>query len=130
MDPRPDYYRKLPGYFNEESDKNQIISAWQDNPAVSQIDWDHFYFANRKNMYTVQNEGGIQGNTLSGNRSKYIVEDRRNDVSQFQFNSRISLDLSDRLNLTGGSMWISLPKEIFPTIPTAIRMTWTTLTMP
>lgn len=102
MDPRPDYYRKLPGYFNEESDKNQIISAWQDNPAVSQIDWDHFYFANRKNMFTVQNEGGIQGNTLSGNRSKYIVEDRRNDVSQFQFNSRISLDLSDRLNLTGG----------------------------
>ncbi|HOY51639.1 MAG TPA: carboxypeptidase-like regulatory domain-containing protein, partial [Prolixibacteraceae bacterium] len=90
LDPRPDYYRKLPSYFTEESDKNQIIGSWQNNPGVSQIDWDHFYFANRKNIYTVQNEGGISGNTLTGNRSKYIVEDRRNDLSQFQFNSRLS----------------------------------------
>lgn len=102
LDPRPDYYRKLPSYFTEESDKNQIIGSWQNNPGVSQIDWDHFYFANRKNIYTVQNEGGISGNTLTGNRSKYIVEDRRNDLSQFQFNSRLSWDATERFNLTGG----------------------------
>ena len=40
--------------------------------------------------------------TLSGNRSEYIVEDRRNDLSQFQFNTRASLDISDKINLTGG----------------------------
>lgn len=102
MDPRPDYYRKLPGYYSNETDKNAIIAAWQTNPAVRHIDWDHFYLANRKNLYTVNNEEGISGNNLTGNRSKYIVEDRRNDVSQLQFNSRISYDASDNLNLTGG----------------------------
>jgi hypothetical protein len=102
LDPRPDYYRKLPSYFSDESDKARITEEWQTDPTVSHIDWDHFYFANRKNIFTVYNEGGIEGNTVSGNRSKYIVEDRRNDLSQFQFNTRASYDISDRLNLTGG----------------------------
>lgn len=104
LDPRPDYYRKLPSYYTNEADKTQITNAWQNNPAVSQIDWDHFYYANRKNIHTVLNEGGIAGNTLTGNRSKYIVEDRRNDLSQFQFNSRVSWDATERFNLTGGIM--------------------------
>ena len=102
LDPRPDYYRKLPGYFYDEADISRITEAWYSDPAVSQIDWDHFYFANRKNIYTVSNEGGIEGNTVSGNRSKYIIEDRRNDLSQFQFNTRASWDIDEHLNLTGG----------------------------
>ncbi|NLE33567.1 MAG: TonB-dependent receptor [Bacteroidales bacterium] len=102
LDPRPDYYRKLPGYFYDEADISRITEAWYSDPAVSQIDWDHFYFANRKNIYTVNNEGGIEGNTVSGNRSKYIIEDRRNDLSQFQFNTRASWDIDEHLNLTGG----------------------------
>ncbi|MDX9902808.1 MAG: TonB-dependent receptor, partial [Bacteroidales bacterium] len=64
LDPRPDYYRKLPGYFYNESDIARITDAWQSDPSVSHIDWDHFYFANRKNIYTVFNEGGVEGNTL------------------------------------------------------------------
>lgn len=102
LDPRPDYYRKLPSYFYDNSDIARITEAWQTDPATSQIDWDHFYFANRKNIFTVYNEGGTEGNTLYGNRSKYIVEDRRNDLSQFQFNTRASWDISNGLNLTGG----------------------------
>lgn len=102
LDPRPDYYRKLPSYFYAESDQNRITEAWKTDPSVSQIDWDHFYFANRKNIYSVYNEGGLEGNVLTGNRSKYIVEDRRNDLSQFQLNTRASWDASARLNLTGG----------------------------
>ena len=102
MDPRPDYYRKLPSYFYDESDIARITEAWQTDPAVSHIDWDHFYFANRKNIFTVYDEGGVEGNTVSGNRSKYIVEDRRNDLSQFQFNTRAAWDISNSFNLTGG----------------------------
>lgn len=104
LDPRPDYYRKMPSYYSEVTDQERIAQSWQNNPAVSQIDWDHFYFANRKNIFTVNDEGGIQGKKVSGNRSKYIVEDRRNDLSQFQFNTRISKDFKDFLNLTGGVM--------------------------
>ncbi|MCU0376788.1 MAG: TonB-dependent receptor [Bacteroidales bacterium] len=101
LDPRPDYYRKLPSYYSDQSDIDRITDTWSD-PSVSQIDWDHFYYANRKNIFTVPDEGGISGNSLSGNRSKYIVEDRRNDISQFQFNIRAAWDISERFNITGG----------------------------
>jgi hypothetical protein len=102
LDPRPDYYRKLPSYFTDESDKERITEAWQTDPSVSHIDWDNFYFANRKNIFTVYNEGGVEGNTVTGNRSKYIVEDRRSDLSQFQLNSRALWDISTKFNFTGG----------------------------
>jgi hypothetical protein len=102
LDPRPDYYRKLPSFYYDETDIASITDNWQSDPAVSQIDWDHFYFANGKNIYTVDGEGGKTDYTLSGNRSKYIVEDRRNDLSQFQLNTRASWEMSGKVNLTGG----------------------------
>jgi len=104
LDPRPDYYRKMPGYYTESQDQERIAQSWKNDPAVSQIDWDHFYFANRKNIFTVDNESGNMGRKVSGNRSKYIVEDRRNDLSHAQFNTRITQDFKDYLNLTGGVM--------------------------
>jgi hypothetical protein len=102
QDPRPDYYRKLPGYYTDQADQERIAGTWRQNPLVSQIDWDHFYFSNRKNIYTVRNAGGIEGVTVTGNRSKYIVEDRRDDLSQFQLNSRLSYELAPKLNMNGG----------------------------
>jgi hypothetical protein len=104
MDPRPDYYRKLPSYYTDSTDIAQQTEAWQTNPSVSQVDWESFYNANRKNVYTVTDESGIPGNDVTGNRSKYIVEDRRNDLSQFQLNTRASWEISDRINITGGML--------------------------
>jgi hypothetical protein len=100
-DPRPDYYKKLPSYYTNPSDQQAIRNLWKD-PSVSQIDWDQYYFANRKYTYTVFDANGVSGNNLTGNRSKYIVEDRRNDISQFQFNTRATYDLSQQINITGG----------------------------
>jgi hypothetical protein len=101
-DPRPDYYRYLPSYFADASDKNRIANDWKNNSRVSQLDWDHFYFANRKNLYNIYNVNGTPGNTVTGNRSKYIVEDRRNDVQQLQINTHINHKLSPSVTLTGG----------------------------
>ena len=56
----------------------------------------------RKNIYNVTDANGIAGNNVYGNRSKFIVEDRRNDISQFQFNTRASWDSRENLNITGG----------------------------
>jgi hypothetical protein len=100
-DPRPDYYRKLPSYYTDSLDQAVVAGLW-DDPTVSQVNWDHFYFANRKNTFTVNDANGITGNNITGNRSRFIVEDRRNDISQFQLNTRASWDLSQSLNLTGG----------------------------
>jgi len=102
LDPRPDYYRKLPGYYTDPADQERIAAIWRQNPSVSQIDWDHFYFANRKNIYTVLNAGGIEGITVTGNRSKYIVEDRRDDLSRFQLNSRVSYEFTPNITMNGG----------------------------
>ncbi len=101
-DPRPDYYRYLPSYYTKQEDRDRIAEAWKTNTNVSQINWGHFYNTNRKNLYEVENAYGIEGNTIEGNRSKYIVEDRRSDISQFQFNSVLNHDFSDGFKMTGG----------------------------
>jgi hypothetical protein len=102
IDPKPDYYKKLPSYFTYYLDSARVAQSWRSDPAVSHIDWDGFYSANRKNLAYIPDVDGITGNDVTGNRSKYIVEDRRNDLSQFQFNTRTSWDATDRINLTGG----------------------------
>lgn len=128
-DPRPDYYRYLPSYYTNQQDQDRITEAWRTDPSVRQINWDALYRANRNNGYfEVPNaNGGTE--TYSGNRSFYIVEDRRNDISQFQFNSNfehafeesnwtlnggINLDLytGDVYNvvddLLGGDYWLDI----------------------
>lgn len=102
LDPKPDYYKELPSYAFNSIDSARTAEAWQTDPTVSHLDWDSYYFANRKNIFSVDDANGITGNTATGNRSKYIVEDRRNDLSQFQFNTRAAWDITERINLTGG----------------------------
>jgi hypothetical protein len=99
-DPRPDYWRKLPSYFTDEADQERIADAWSD-PSVSQINWDALYTANSNNPFSVEDANGIPGNTVTGLRSRYIVEDRRNDISQFQFNTTLSHQRGN-FTLTGG----------------------------
>jgi hypothetical protein len=99
-DPKPDYWRKLPSFYSDPADRERVAETWSD-PSVSQINWLGLYQANWNNLVMVQDADGIPGNTLTGYRSKYIVEDRRNDISQFQFNSRVSHE-AGKLALNGG----------------------------
>ncbi|NPA35535.1 MAG: TonB-dependent receptor [Chlorobi bacterium] len=101
-DPRPDYYRYLPSYYTDPADKERITELWQTDPSYSHINWDHFYYTNSKNLYTVEDAYGIEGNNVTGNRSKYIVEDRRNDISQFQFNSNFEHDFNSGYQINAG----------------------------
>ena len=102
-DPRPDYYRYLPSYYSDQADRERIASGWSD-PLVRQINWHHFYFANRKNLAQIDDAYGILGNSIDGARSKYIVEDRRDDLSQYQFNSILNHKYNDDLKISGGVM--------------------------
>ncbi|MFN3917166.1 MAG: TonB-dependent receptor plug domain-containing protein [Flavobacteriales bacterium] len=103
-DPRPDYYRYLPSYFEESNPAmyQQLINAWQTDPSVSQIDWDQLYFANGKNLFTVQDEGGVAGNSLTGNRSKYILENNHNDVNLMGANVNYLHQLNDKVFFSAG----------------------------
>ncbi|MDT8412897.1 MAG: TonB-dependent receptor [Vicingaceae bacterium] len=104
-DPRPEYWKNLPSFYNQPGDENlyaQQAALWQaQDPTTTQLDWDHFYFANSKNLYTLDNVDGT-GTSLTGNRSKYIIEEQRQDVYDYGFNSTLSHKLSDNLTLSGG----------------------------
>ncbi len=104
-DPRPDYYRNLPSYYLGEGDQEnaeRVQTLWETDEAYRQITWDDFYFANSKFLYTVNDAEGIEGNTVTGYRSKYIVEDRRGDKSQIAFTSRLQKNINEHILLHGG----------------------------
>lgn len=112
-DPRPDYYRYLPSYYtpglstsgqNDPAEAALLTGLWQTDVNTQQIDWDQLYFANGKNLYALMNAEGVAGDTLIGNRSKYIVEEHRTDPTRIGINSVYEKDLDERTHLTvGGS---------------------------
>lgn len=86
-DPRPDYYRYLPSwqYYQQdpalaEAEAENIRLQWQQDPSVSQINWDRLYEVNRQNQEVFMNVNGIRGNHLYGNRSVYVVSSDVCDV--------------------------------------------------
>ena len=103
-DPRPDYYRYLPSYYTDTDPANaaDLTNAWMNDVNTSQINWDQLYFANRKNLYTMHDVDGIAGNDRTGNRSKYVVEELRNDPSRLGINSVITRTLDARNTVTLG----------------------------
>ncbi|MDR1975054.1 MAG: outer membrane beta-barrel family protein [Bacteroidales bacterium] len=88
-DPRPDYYRYMPSYQTLQSAKDFIADMWRNDVNKRQIDWDELYQVN----YT-QNKLGEQ--------AKYIIEDRRNDVSDIALSSVLNYKISNPLKLTAG----------------------------
>ncbi len=105
-DPRPDYYRNFPSYHygrNETEQGDALAALWMANaPSTTQLDWDFMYFANGKNLATIQNANGIEGNTVTGNRSKYIVEEYRLDPRRIGINSIYTNNITDKIFLTTG----------------------------
>jgi len=103
-DPRPDYYRNLP---SDERDFNGLTPQerqylWENDEKFRQLDFDHFYFLNRKNLYTINNLDGYDGKSHTGNLSNYIIEDRRNDKSHFGAKINLKNELTENIILSGG----------------------------
>jgi hypothetical protein len=103
-DPRPDYYRYLPSYYTmtDPNFASDIEDSWA-NGSAGQIDWDGLYNANRKNLFTIQNEGGVEGNNVTGNRSKYIVENQIAESTISGANLVYNKTFNPRLNLSAGT---------------------------
>jgi len=100
-DPRPNYYRKLPSYIQSDQ-AAQVEDLLRNNESLRQINWDYFYQVNRNNPITVQDADGIVGNTVTGNRSQYVVEERRFDRSLLSFNSNLETTIGEKIRLSGG----------------------------
>lgn len=104
-DPRPDYYRKFPTYFNSINQPGlaqQAVNNWKNDVNTRQLDWDFMIFANSKNLYQLEDANGVEGNTVIGNRSKYIVEDYRSDPMREGIYSVYNLKINEKGHLTAG----------------------------
>lgn len=104
-DPRPDYYRRLPSYNTVPEIADAIADELANNEKARQIDWSYLYNANRNNFESIDNADGIPGNTVAGNRSLYIVEDRFFNHKRFSFNSSLNWALTDRLTWYVGARY-------------------------
>lgn len=103
-DPRPDYYRYLPSYYDLENPSYaaDLTSAWASDESVSQINWDGFYDANRKNLFTLQNVNGVKGENLTANRSKYILENQITASTVTGINGVYNNTINSKLNFAAG----------------------------
>ena len=86
-DPRPDYYRYLPGYQSSVALQQQIKKAWAGDPAVSQINWEHLYDVN---------------NTSPDKRASYILEDRVVSVKRWLASAIFTAAINNQIRITAG----------------------------
>lgn len=97
--PAPDYNYKLP---ISQPDSAVWANVLSQNKDLRQIDWASLYEANRNNVATINNVNGVAGNTVTGKRSVYIVEDHRSATTEAGANLLFSTVFTPRLNLNGG----------------------------
>lgn len=112
-DPRPDYYRNMPSYYDpSDPDYDYYYTGWTTDESFRQLNWDYFYFANSSKMQTVVNSGGyydeisgrvIGGETVTGNFSKYIIEERRTDISQLDFSASYNNLFTENIKFSAGA---------------------------
>jgi len=100
-DPRPDYYRFLPSYVTDPASA-QIVADSFASPNYSQIDWNSMYLTNSRSYDEVENADGITGNTVTGNRAQYLIEERRYDQVYAAINSNLTKEVSDAIKIVGG----------------------------
>ena len=103
-DPRPDYYRNLPSYFYMKDEdynrRNETKYAW------AEIAWtdrsgafDNYQHLNWDRLYNV-NYNNVDVNGLR--RSKYVIEERRVDQNDLNFNASVKWNACKWFTLTGG----------------------------
>ena len=128
-DPRPDYYRYLPSYFERQGDyaKADIVRwAWGSDWGTRQIDWDRLY----NNNYGNQTEDSKLAELNGLRRSNYVIEERHTDQRDANFKvqwiktlrggHRLNIGLDARYNRTeyykkmkdllGGDYWLDVDK--------------------
>lgn len=117
-DPRPDYYRYLPSYlaWGENADAETVEARAQylrDNPDLLQINWDQLYEENRNYVGTIQNANGIEGNTVTGNWSRTILEEQHFDSDEVNFAMNYRSDINDEWSLNLGARYQAQVQHTF-----------------
>lgn len=143
-DPRPDYYRYLPSFYNNTYVGAQLYEAWIGNTNnIRHINWDNLYHINQS-----QEENPTYG---AGHRAINMIEERHADQIDwnlytqfshiFRDNSKINGGLNLRRNRTeyysevkdllGGDYWVDVDKfaerDMGGMNQSFTRTTWSTM---
>jgi hypothetical protein len=102
-DPRPDYYRYLPSWFENPEIANLVRDRWENDPSTSQVDWNSLYQAN----YLAASEG---------KQARYILENRRNDMTNLNLNTVINHRVNDNITINRGVELSNYTVNYFKTI--------------
>lgn len=102
-DPRPDYYRNLPSNFTNESQEvaDGVANTLSTSEEARQINWAQLYEINYGNLVTIEDANGT-GESVTGYQSQYIIEDRRYDSKEFNFNTNYQNVINDKLTVHAG----------------------------
>ncbi len=101
-DPRPDYYRYLPSYQTDSISGMNQRTIMQNDELLRQIDWDHLYAVNRNSLESVKDADGITGNTITGLRSHYILEERVTAIKRIELSTVFNAMLNKEISFAGG----------------------------
>ena len=96
-DPRPDYYRYLPSYYDVNSEAfNLYYDRWHSESEYTQIRWDDLYQTNYLNNHEADMTGVEKGST-------YILENRHSNQSSFTLSSILNKRFSNQLTMQTGA---------------------------
>jgi hypothetical protein len=101
-DPRPDYYRYLPSHIEDSTLQAVAEKIMRENETERQIQWDRLYEANAMSWETIDSVDGIAGNTVTGKRARYIVENRVQDTKRFNLATTYNNSINDHIAVTAG----------------------------
>ena len=102
--PRPDYYRYLPGYYvlANTDPTNPDPGAQAEFHTHQQVDWDRIYQENSIHYDSIVNAEGIPGNTVRGRRSITVLCNDVDKVGKGALNTNVEIVAGEHLSLTGG----------------------------
>ncbi|HEX3024788.1 MAG TPA: TonB-dependent receptor, partial [Chitinophagaceae bacterium] len=106
-DPRPDYYRYLPGYQTDAYQKYLVQQSLAGNINNRQINWQRLYDVNRAAIESIQNANGIAGNIFSGKRSHYVLAENMAHTTKFDISSTYNSALGKHAQLSCGASYHS-----------------------
>ncbi len=102
-DPRPDYYRYLPSYVENAQTAQMVWDAMAANEGLRQLDWTYMYNTNGfSDVETIENVDGRPGNTVTGLRSKYVIEESRYDKQKADANINFNTLIGENVTLNSG----------------------------
>jgi hypothetical protein len=143
-DPRAEYYRRWPSAIEDPVVAQQVYDALASDESLRQVNWSNLYETNRNSTETIEDANGIPGNTVTGLRSKYILQEFRSDprirsgrlVYETTIKARHNFSAGVQgqqltthyfkiaLDLLGGDFWLDLDRFAefdFPNDPTVLQ---------